>query len=266
MKRIMVIAVVGLLVIAVLAVGCGGEEQSTEAKQILEEASQKMSDLTSYKMTATGSYEIEGAGPALEGFEDLNFEMTGSLDLENPNSPRIELIMSSMGEDIDMYVQSDYVYIEIPDMGWIKSPVSDSNMSLQLTPSDIEAFSENAQNLKLNEREDAYELSFAISNEYLKERFEQQGDVKMGNEFGAFIDNMNWSMVYEIDKETKYIEEATLNVAVSEMPLELSLLIDALFFDFDVPVDIELPAEAAAAQDYTGQEIPGIPGIPGFNI
>lgn len=284
MRKLAICCVILLLAAALVVAGCGSKKEATStpndsgnlsAKKILEESSKKMQTVKSSK--AAGAYKMStsAASSATSGQNtDFTFEM--EMDLSDQQKPEMKMAMKGMGQDTLLYMTGGFVYMEVPDQGWVKSPVGDSGSMSQTSPAEIAKFAEDAENLRIvSESGGSYKISFDIGQDMLKEQMgAQQNTSELGPEVQKMIDemikNMKMTAVFTINKSTMYIEDARINMAVKNFPMVGDMTLDMAmkFSDFDQPVSVSLPPEAANATETA--EIPssttGVPGFPGFGL
>ncbi|MBN1289238.1 MAG: hypothetical protein JXA49_06345 [Actinobacteria bacterium] len=248
--------------------GCGGTS-SAETADILDKSSAAMQDVTSFTMKTTGEYEMD----MMDGAEqDIKMEMIA--DMSDPQDPKAQIVTSVMGMDTELYLLGNYTYMEMPGMGWVKTPMADIGEYAQMTPDEIGKMSKGAEDLKMvSENGKSYEVSFTIGSEYFESAFESDalGD-ELGEEFmGMFEDmikNMSMSAVFTIDKKSMYITEAKVKMEMKDVPMigNMTADMDMKYSDYNKPVTIELPPEAAAAPEVDPSELGTTPSLPGLPI
>jgi len=140
----------------------------------------------------------------------------------------------------------------------------------QTSPAEIAKFAENAENLKVvSETGTSYKISFDIGQALLKEQMGSQQDMgELSPEMQKMLDdmlkNMKMSAVFTINKKTMFIEDANIKMTLTDFPMvgDMALDMTMAFSDFNEPVSVSLPPEAANAQEVA--EIPSASGFPGF--
>lgn len=284
MRKLAICCVILLLAAALVVAGCGSKKETTStpnssgnrsAQKILEESSKKMQTVKSAK--AAGAYKMttSAASSATAG-QNMDFAFEMEMDLSDQQKPEMKMAMKGMGQDTVLYITGGYTYMEVPGQGWVKSPVGDTGSMSETSPAEIAKFAENAENLKImSESGDSYKISFDIGQDMLKEQMgAQQNTSELGPEVQKMIDdmikNMKMTAVFTINKSTMYIVDARINMAVKNFPMVGDMTLDMAmkFSDFDQPVSVSLPPEAANATETA--EIPssttGVPGFPGFGL
>jgi len=278
MRKSIVCSIVVLLAVTLLFAGCGGKKdesgQSTStsglsAKEILEESSNKMQTVKSAR--AEGQYKMStSAADASSGAEAMDFSFEMEMDLSNEEQPELRMAMKGMGQDTILYMTGGYVYMEVPGQGWMKAPAGDTDSMTQTSPAEIAKFAENAENLKVvSETGTSYKISFDIGQALLKEQMGSQQDMgELSPEMQKMLDdmlkNMKMSAVFTINKKTMFIEDANIKMTLTDFPMvgDMALDMTMAFSDFNEPVSVSLPPEAANAQEVA--EIPSASGFPGF--
>lgn len=261
---------IAVLMIAALAVtGCGGGDSGDgklSAQEILDLSSEAMKDITSIK--AVGEYRVK-ADIAEEEEMDISLEM--EIDITNPDKPVGKMIMSGMGEELEMFFSDGYVYLNAPDEGWIKAHAAESQTFQAATPGEIVRFSDGAENLKIaSEDSGSYEISFDISDKYFMEQADMDEDLsELGPEMEKMIQDMlkgiNMSAMFRIAKDTYHVENADILIEMKDMPMmgSMSLEMTLGFSNFNVPIAVVLPPEAAGAVevDDLDDTIPSLPSL-----
>jgi predicted small lipoprotein YifL len=273
MRKAFLVVLVALMLVAVMVVGCGEKKpagESADAKMVLEESTEKMQEVDSMK--ASGSYEMT---TETEGAEQMDLSFQMEMDLSDPNDIKGRMIMKGMGQDIDVYMSGGYAYTQVPDRGWVKTPLDTQSMS-QPTPEEIKKFADNAENLKITSEDDtSYTLEFDLSRDFVEEQIQEQGEVTEGaSEYTemveAIVNSMTMGAKFKIAKDSMFIEETQIKMDVTDMPMvgDMSLDMKMEFSDYNQPVTVALPPEAASATEV--EAIPGtsggVPGFPGMGF
>jgi hypothetical protein len=84
----------------------------------------------------------------------------------------------------------------------------------------------------------------------------------------SVIGDIEVSVVMKIDKTTSYPSEMTARVSAKDIPImgDVTLNSQLNFTDYNVPVTVTLPPEAASAKEVETGLPSGIPGLPGLGI
>lgn len=288
MKKLALCSLVLLLLAAVVFAGCGSNKDDTSgskssgdlsAKQIIEESSKQMQTVKSVKAEGTYNMSTSGSSPSTEsttgttsGDMEFNFEM--EMNLSDPAKPEMKMVMTGTGTDTIMYMTGGYAYTEVEGQGWVKAPVGDSGSVSQASPAEIAKFADNAENLRIvSESGNKYVISFDISDEMIKEQMESEQDMselskEMQGIYEDMLKNMKMSAIFTIDKQTMYINKAIINMSVKDFPMvgDMTLDMTMKFKDFNEPVTVSLPAEAANAQETTESTSSTGGLLPGFGF
>jgi len=276
MRRVLFVSIGLLIAVALTLSGCGGGQEASDlstekAREVLDDSNRKMGELES--LEAYGSYDLEAQGS--QG-ENLDFEFRVKMDVSREN-PEVHMTMNSADETTDVYMKDGYMYVQVPDEGWVKteSGASDADGFSPPTPTRILEFSENARNLRMvSEDRDHYRIAFDVGEEFIEQQirasFGTGGSVAGSEEIlQEIIEKTEMTAVFRISKTTKYIENADFIMKIVSMPMvgDVSLSIKMEFSLFNEPVDISLPPEALDATEIkpTPKPPPTIPGIPGLD-
>ncbi len=275
MKRMIVVALTALLVVAVLIAGCGGKKTDQDgtsngkldAKTILEKSNEAMREIKSVR--TTGDYDIQAPGM---GYEDVTFQMEMELVVNGPEdvSGRIIMVDAQTGEQV-LYMDDGIVYFEVPGQGWYKQPLSSAaGVSSTPTPQEMEQFSKAAENMKITSEDGtSWTISFDIGSKYLEEAMKGSETTEgLTPELQSMVEEilktMKMSAVFKITKSSYLLEAADVKMSMEggEGLGSMSADVAMTFSDFDQQFDVALPPEAASAQEApsTGGLLPGVPG------
>ena len=314
MKKIAAVSLAVVLVIALLAVaGCGGSNTSStpsgkttsssgsSAEKILTESNKKMTGITSVK--ATGAYKGNMTdSSATSGSDAFDFAFTMNVDLSNEKSPKGLMTMKGMGEDLTIYLDNGYAYVNVPGTGWGKTPVGSSGLTAT-TPAEIQKFAEGAQNLRIvSETGDTYKIAFDVGPKYIEQQLKSQGSTEgltkemqdavtdMADPLHEDADSptpglthrypdrvlflvtqmaksMKISAVFSINKSTLYLTAVTMKIGLNAEALgNMSMNMAMAFSDYNKPVTVTLPPEAANAPTLQNSAATGLPSFPGLGL
>jgi hypothetical protein len=283
-KKIAAVSLAVVLVIALLAVaGCGGSNTSStpsgkttsssgsSAEKILTESNKKMTGITSVK--ATGAYKGNMTdSSATSGSDAFDFAFTMNVDLSNEKSPKGLMTMKGMGEDLTIYLDNGYAYVNVPGTGWGKTPVGSSGLTAT-TPAEIQKFAEGAQNLRIvSETGDTYKIAFDVGPKYIEQQLKSQGSTEgltkeMQDAVSQMAKSMKISAVFSINKSTLYLTAVTMKIGLNAEALgNMSMNMAMAFSDYNKPVTVTLPPEAANAPTLQNSAATGLPSFPGLGL
>jgi len=284
-RKIAAISLAVVLVVALLVVaGCssGGSTSSTpngkttssgssEAQKILTDSNKKMTSITSVK--ASGG--IKGnmtSSSATGGNEALSMALTMNLDISDPKSPKGVMTTKGMGEDMTIYLDNGFAYVNVPGTGWTKTPIGSSGLT-SATPSEIEKFAEGAQNLRIvSQTGNTYKIAFDVGPKYFEQQLKSQGTTEgltkeMQDYVNEIVKNAKMSAVFTINKSTLYLEAVNMKIAMNMQSLgSVDMQMALAFSDYNKPVSVALPPEAANAPTVENPGATGLPSFPGLGL
>ena len=142
-------------------------------------------------------------------------KMTASMDMFS-NPMKSKMSMSAEGQNIEMYMDSSYVYMGM--MGqWIKSPIQTAQMQQMDVKASMDLYLKNMDNFKLEEEEqvsglDTYKISGVITGDSLEEVIESSG---MMSELEQQL-GYNADMAAMIDKMVENIGDILVTIWIEK--------------------------------------------------
>lgn len=282
MKKLAVVTIVALAVVALLVAGCGGGSKSStpsavsNAQAVLKNNQAKMQGTKSFKVK--GSYTVNTPQAEVKT-ETQNF--SGDIQVISGNSVSAHLTStpSGGGAASEVYVVDGIEYTYTPNKGWEQRPLSSAGglSSGVITPNTISDLSKYAQKMKMTtDKSGAYVITFDIGSQFIDQLLKQsaaaQGTQSSGPEGTAaqqlqqtmkeLLSGLTMTMTYKVDKNTLLADSAVMKVSLKGSGLgDISADINMAFAEYDVPVTITLPPEAKAAPQAPETSFPNIPGL-----
>ncbi len=287
MRKVAAFSLVLCLLAALFIAGCGSSgsskspsgttdktsASSSSAQKILEESNKKMAEVTSVKAIGTYKGSVVGSSSP-SGNDTFDFAFTMTVDMSNKNSPKGQMSMKGMGEDLTMYFQNGFAYVNVPNTGWQKTPFSESGIA-GATPSEMAQFTKGAQNMRIeSQAADAYKIAFDIGPKFIQEQLKNSAGSTSGltPDMKSMMDemakNMKMSAVFTITKSDMYLKDATIKIGVEVPTLgNMTMNMALAFSEFNQPVSVNLPPEAANAPTAENPSaVPGMPSFPGLGL
>ena len=284
MKKFFICTLAGLLVIAVIAAGCGGKSKtaqpSSKAQDVLARNQKKMQAVKSLKKTGKATVLT----PQSETKEE-SVTYQGEMAMVGNNEVEMHMVVTeSSGEKSEVYVVGGYVYNFDPARGWTKQKVAAGSAEANLmTPTGISGLSKYAENMKLGASSGAkYVLTFGVGSRLFEQIFEQATDSssstapsskaeqQLMESMKDMFKGLKMDVVYKIDKNTMLADSASVTMSMKGAPIigDMSLDMTVTFTDYNVPVSITLPPEAQNAPEVepSASGVPSIPSIPGLGL
>ncbi|MBN2169227.1 MAG: hypothetical protein JW738_08280 [Actinobacteria bacterium] len=264
MKRI----ITGLLLVLVIIIasaavsGCKDKEkESKELQTIIENSNREMQQVKTFNLDFRSVLDA----PVVSD-EKEKLDMVITADIENKDNPKYHISFAGMGTESEAYSIDEYAYAFVPDKGWLKSLTAEVRELMdvfQLSPSELDKLTVNAKNVELKEETNkSYMISFEVGPKFLKEAILNQEIVdELGPEVKYMVEEMskrtNIHAVLTVDKKTMLVDEVDLEMNVENVELlgDINLDIKAEFSNYNEPVEIVLPEEAATAREAAPEEI-----------
>ncbi len=284
MKKFFICTLAGLLVIAVLASGCGGKQKTSKpsgkAQDILARNQKKMQGVKSLKMTGKATVLT----PQSETKEE-SVTYQGEMAMVGNDEVEMHLVTTeSSGENSEVYVVGGYVYNFDPARGWTKQKVTAGSAEANLlTPAGISGLSKYAENMKLGASSGGkHVLTFDVGSKLFEQIFEQaagsdsstapssKAEKQLVESMKDMFKGLKMGVVYKIDRNTMLADSASVTMSMKNAPIigDMSIDMTVTFTDYNVPVTITLPPEAQNAPEVqpNASGVPSIPSIPGLGL
>lgn len=254
MKNLLVL----FLVTAALLFLTGCEEDELTAMEVLEKSDQATIGSNSY------SFEMETRQDmAIPGFGDMSTTMTATgKAIMEPMAAELQMKtdMAGMKMDMDLYIDGNMFYINIPELGWVKEDMSEEVMMAQAYE-DPFAYFEMLQQVDLESltlvlEEDFYYLTYEDETGQLAALMTQKVKEQLGSDFfddpeiDDIFDNFDFSDLFysiTIDSETFLPAENTVSFKMTmEMMgevIEMAQDVRINYLEFGTVEKIVIPDE-----------------------
>lgn len=258
-----------VLALALFLTGCGTDSASTDAEgkeqqgptpeEILQKSAEANEDLNSYDMDMTMDMDVKATG--LD--ESMTSTANGTIVMDPLSS---KLSMESMGQQFDMYIKDNMIYMYEPasDM-WMKMDgESEIGASLgtdqvaQPLDEQVQQVKDLAESIKVSETDTEYVLDVVVAEDKMMSFMEEQMGAagesleSMGN---FTFDKFNYTI--SIDKETNYPKNIKLDMVMkmeeAGEEATVNALMDMNYENYNATDSIEIPAEAESAVDISDQ-------------
>ena len=284
MRKFSFALLVALIVAATVAsaVGCGKSKKASpnSAKGILEKSQKAVLNAKSVKIS--GSTELKTP----EAEEKVSADtFTGEFNIISTSDIEGHVVAQDQkGQQSQAYLVGGYAYSYTPNSGWEKqktSGVQDLTTGL-ITPENLATMIKYAENLKkLPDEGNNQVVSFDVGNKFYDEMLsgleeessapttaEQSLAQQYGDLLKGVVGDIKVSVVMKVDKTSSCPSEVTVKASAKDIPMmgDISLDSKMAFTDYDVPVTITLPPEAASAKEVEPGLPSGIPGLPGLGL
>ncbi len=248
-----------LLVAAWIPAGCGGGSAGGDALSLLKEATEAMKGTAGYRMK--GDIEI-GMGAASS---PMSIAITA--DVQNaPDGMRQHMFVEMGGFEAEAYIIGDTYYQYAPGQGWQKMNLGlyrAQNMNMGLVDADqMEIMAELAEDSRVEEEKEGralvsfrlgkgfFDASLATYREYIEKSGQdmQEEWLRMAEES---VTDFNADIKVWINTASGLAERMEIAYTMAGIPqvgeMKSSMRVD--LYDYDRDIEIELPPEAAGAEE-----------------
>jgi len=266
MKRTAAVLLVAALVVSLT--GCGGGGETSDAADtfaLLVDSTQAMTDVGSYRMS--GSIEMDsGTGT---GAESQTISMDIRADVQNGTDGMRQHMFVILGDyEVEAYIVGGVYYQNLPGQGWMKMSTSaymSQNMSLGIVDAEqMQMMAELAKDAQvIEENDETIGISFQLNQEYMQASLDlyrkqiEEGDEPVSEEWLQMAEEAMSDFRAEINiwlsKADNLMQRMEMTYSMggqSEMG-EITSSIQMDFFDYGQDIVIELPPEAAQAQEFS---------------
>ncbi|RJP34759.1 MAG: hypothetical protein C4536_02140 [Actinobacteria bacterium] len=260
----MAIALFVVVTVACLA-GCGGgsgASDTSDAIALLMASTQAMSELSGYRMS--GTVTLSSGDDAGGQSQPVSMEITA--DIQNADGEmRQHMFVTIGGYEVEAYIIGGIYYQNVPGQGWQKSSVGAyqaQGINLGLVGADqMELMAQMARDARVADDSDEtvtisihldqeyFHASIDIYRDYIEEANEQMPEewLAMVEEINDFQADMNISLRKADDLFQSMDMSYTMSGLTQVGTVSSSMQVD--FFDYDKDIVVELPPEAAQAQE-----------------
>lgn len=283
MKKLLLGAVVALMVASLVIAGCGKKDSGSpnSASGILTRSEKASQGAKSFKVSGSANVQTPGSE-----VKETKTTFTGEFNVISSSDVEGHLVAhDEKGQESQAYIQGDYVYTYSASSGWEKQKIqSVKDLSVgMITPGNLTALTKYAQNVKkLPDEGNNYVISYDVGSKFFENALsevdqqassapssaEQSVAQGMGDLFKSVAAGIKMSVVMKVDKTSYYPTEVTVTASAKGIPVlgDISLDSKVAFSDYNQPVTVTLPAEAASAKEKSGGLPSGIPSLPGFGL
>jgi hypothetical protein len=264
MKRIAVALLIAVLAVSVA--GCKGGSSAQDTLSILTEATAAMSDVSGYRMSGTIEMDA-GTVDASGQSQPVNMEVTA--DVQNADGEMRQHMFATIGDyEVEAYIIGDVYYQNMPGQGWMKMSTGAyqaQNMNMGLVDTaQMEIMAQVAKDAEvIEENDEMIGLSFHLDQEYLQASLElyrkyiEEGNEQLPEEWLKMaeetISDFQADIRIWLSKADDLIQRMEMEYTMggqSQMgEVKSSMQMD--FFDYNGDITVELPPEAAQAQEFT---------------
>lgn len=283
MKKLLLGALVALMVASLVIAGCGKKDSGspTSASGILTRSEKVSQGAKSFKVSGSAVVQTPGSEE-----KETKSTFTGEFNVISTSNVEARLVAhDGKGQESQAYIQGDYVYTYSASSGWEKQKIqSVKDLSAgMVTPGNLSALTKYAQNVKkLPDKGNNYVISFDVGSKFFENALSEVGQEassapssaeqstakEVGDLFKGVAAGIKMSVVMKVDKTSYYPTEVTVTASAKGIPVlgDVSLDSTVAFSDYNQPVTVTLPAEAASAKEKTTGLPSGIPSVPGLGL
>jgi len=286
MKKVLLGFAAAMLIVAFVVAGCGSKSASnkpatSQAKQVLDSSQAKMQDVQTVKMTGTATVLTPQSETKSETIKlDGQVKILSKTDAEMHMSAT-----ASNGQVTDIYVIGGYEYTNDPVKGWTKQKVTPGQFAQSgaITPESISSLTKYAENMKLApDQNGMYVITFNVGPQFFEQALNQASSASTGDASADqaaqqlsqtlkdMLKGIQMTAVYKVNKSTMLADSANIKMFMKGAPVlgDVTVTMNMTFTDYNAPVTITLPPEAAGAQEVqpSPSGVPNLPSIPGLGL
>jgi hypothetical protein len=231
-----------LVVAGLLVAGCGGNQNSSSAKQVLDKALANLRALKSFKVTLKASSASSSSAPTTTR-SDYEVTTEGGLAMHSTTDQG--------GQKTDAYLLDGVAYANPEGQGWLKQDASGTKAinvdvadSLKTGTKDLKILSQDAN---------SYRLSFKMST--------PTGSAQDGSSPSSAETSATTEFVVKVDKPTMNIQEISVKAPAATSSGNQAQEETVTFSGQNSPITIQLPEEAKNAKSAPEQSAPGSSGL-----
>jgi len=264
MKRIAAVLLVAVLAFSLA--GCKGGSSAQDTLSILMEATAAMSEVSGYRMGGTITMD---AGTATAGGQSQPVNMEIRAEVQNADSEMRQHMFATIGDyEVEAYIIGDVYYQNLPGQGWMKMSTGAyqaQNMSMGFVDAaQMEIMAQVAKDAEvIEENDETVALSFRLDEEYLQASLElyrkyiAEGNEQLPEEWLQMaeetISDFQAEIRLRIGKADDLIQRMEMEYVMGGQSQvgEVASSMQMDFFDYNEDIVVELPPEAAQAQEFT---------------
>jgi Family of unknown function (DUF6612) len=283
MKKLLFAVLVALMVASLAVAGCGKKDSGspTSANGILTRSQKAVQGVKSFKVS--GSVDLKTPGAEEKESKDT---FTGEFNVISSSDVEGHLVaQNEKGQESQAYIQGDYVYTYSASSGWEKQKVQnvkDLGVGM-ITPGNLTALTKYAQNVKkLPDEGNNFVISFDVGSKFFENTLnavdqqassapsssEQSMAQGLSDLYKSVAAGIKMNVVMKVDKTTYLPSEVTVTASAKGIPVmgDISMESKVAFSDYNQPVTVTLPPEAASAKEKPPGLPSGVPSLPGLGL
>lgn len=264
MKRTIAASLIALLLLASAGCGGGDKDEARDGLSLLMEASQAMLEVSGYRMSGTVGMEVGAPGGGGQG-QAMTVDLTA--DVQNADDGmRQRMLIDMGGYEVEAYIIGGVYYQNVPGQGWTKTSTGaylSQGMNLGVVDAEqMEMMADMAEDIEVVEESDeVFALSFRLDQEYaqavmdLYRKYVDEQDEGVSEEWLSMAEEAMADFHAELriwlnraDKLMRRMEMSYVMGGMSEIG-EVTSSMEVDLFDYGEDIVVELPAEAAQAQE-----------------
>jgi hypothetical protein len=266
MKRIVAALLVAALFVSVA--GCGGDTQGgdTGSLSLLVDYSEAMAKVGGYRIE--GSIEME-SGAVAAGEQSQTIAMEIRADVQNSDGEMRQHMFVTMGDyKVEAYIVDGVYYQNLPGQGWMKMSTGAYNLSQNMSmgvmdAEQMEVMAQLARDAEIVEEDDeTIALSFSLDQEYLQASLDlfrksiEEGGEQFPEEWLQLAEESISDFRAEIRmwlrKADDLVQRMEMSYTMAGLPEmgEVKSYMEMDFLDYGQEIVVELPPEAAQAQEF----------------
>jgi len=234
-----------MVLITIIVSGCGiSAIDGMTGEQLLDNILAADKNLNSCKMYMTSQMDMMGFSFEIDGY--------GAFDR---NSMEMYMVMDTdvLQDSSKVYIVDDWMYMEIAGMGWIKMELTTGTWEQQDITAQQIMLLENSVDMKILGREqissmDCYKIEVKPDMQALWDWAMEQGDMdelEYDIDLNEFFKDVN--MTVWIATDTFYLVQWSMDITMKSFGRMIQTV---TLYDFNIPVEISLPASAADAEEW----------------
>ncbi|HEX54540.1 MAG: hypothetical protein DRO94_02215 [Candidatus Altiarchaeales archaeon] len=248
-----------LIGILLMYSGCIGQEvqKKLTAEEIRDKSIDAMQNVKSYAFDIDMDIATKREGEVVGiGTGEMNFKISGDGKIDmNQKKMYSKMTVDFLGMKMEMeqYVIGNTQYINIPMFGWVKNETAEDVWSLEYVHMESEIMRNSPVILSgtemLNDRE-CYILDINPRTDDILRLISKQYLSTSSTDIEGIKESLKSLKVREwIDKNTFLISRMGIDMETEYENTTMNISITMNFYDYDKPMNIELPEDARNARD-----------------
>ena len=235
-----------------LTSGCLKEKKQLTAEEIRDKSIEAMKNVKSYEFDM-----VMQLTPKNEPTQSIDLHARGKINKEARKAYML-MSMKAMGTSMEMetYIIGNEQYIKLPMLGWVKNETSE-HIWEKLEPKTtlLEDVKVNLIGTEEVDNEECYILETKPDIEKVLEMTQQIGEGKSADaiKFVKNIEAKEW-----ISKKTFLVKKTVVNMEMEKEGQSADVSITMRVYNYNKPMNIELPEEAKNAIDIKSGTLPAM--------